>query len=582
MGEITLHIPDLLGHQRAVFDGRDRFNILNCGRRWGKALAIDTEIFTYDKGWIFIGVIECGDVVVGGDGKPCKVLNVTPVHEGEYFELDWSGTIIRACKDHLWDLDIVGVMRTADMIELYRSGHVILTTGCLSGVELLGYRYIGRQQGLCITVDSSDHTYCVTRSFIKTHNTVLAKNLLLGVDEVSNGAMNGYPVAYCAPTYKMMNKVWREVKEMISPIIESKSEQDKWIRVNVGTETVGGWVQDGDGKMQGGGVIEFWSLDNIDSIRGNAYRRVIIDEARYVSDLENAWTKSIRPLLSDYEGDFWGLSTPDGMGNYFYEMYKFGQHVDGWRSWKLPTMQNKTIKASEIREAKETLPTGVFSQEYEAEFVSDGGLKWLYTFDEGRHVEEDLPYLKTFPVYLSFDFNANPVSCVAIQRGTNKFLHIFKEFSGDMQLDELCKVIRSYFKGSILFVTGDASGNRHDVGFSGRNQTYYTIIREYLGISERQFNLNKKNLLHNDSRMLCNTMFNSYPGLKISEKGCPKLLNDIRIAEVDTVSGVAGRLKKDRGRFKMDLFDAMRYHFQTYDLRLINKYLKTHELVDSV
>lgn len=443
MGEITLHIPDLLGHQRAVFDDRGRFNVLNCGRRWGK--------------------------------------------------------------------------------------------------------------------------------------TVLAKNLLLGVDEVGNGALNGYPVAYCAPTYKMMNKVWREVKEMIYPIIESKSEQDKWIRLNVGTETVGGGVQDSDGKMQGGGVIEFWSLDNIDSIRGNAYKRVIIDEARYVSDLENAWTKSIRPLLSDFEGDFWGFSTPDGMGNYFYEMYKFGQTVDGWRSWKLPTQQNKTIKKGEIREAKATLPPSVFAQEYEAEFVSDGGMKWLYTFDEGRHVVEELPYLRTFPVYLSFDFNANPVSCVAIQRGTNKFLHIFKEFSGDMQLDELCKVIRSYFRGSILFVTGDASGNRHDVGFSGRNQTYYTIIKEYLGISERQLHLNRKNLLHNDSRMLCNTMFNSYPGLKISEKGCPKLLNDIRIAEVDTGSGVAGRLKKDRGRFKMDLFDAMRYHFQTYDLKFIKKYIYGRE-----
>ena len=405
--------------------------------------------------------------------------------------------------------------------------------------------------------------------------TVMAKDLLVGVDDDGNGALNGYPVCYCAPTYKMMNKVWREVKGMLSPIIKDKSENEKWLQLDTGISVRNG-VQDDDGRLQYGGRIDFWSLDNIDAVRGNSYKRVIVDEAPYVQNLQEAWEKSLRPLLSDYRGDFWALSSPSGMDNYFYELYKFGQDksLRDWRSWSLPTSMNPKIDRGEIEQARLTLPPDVFAQEYECKFMNSGGTSWLYTFNESVHVVDELPYLRSFPVYLSFDFNANPVSCVAIQRGTNKFLHIFKEFSGDMQLDELCKLVRGYFKGSILFVTGDASGNRHDVGFSGRNQTYYTIIKEYLGISERQLHLNKKNLLHNDSRMLCNTMFNSYPGLRISATGCPKLLEDCRIAQLDESSGVAGRLKKDRGRYKMDLFDAMRYHFQTYDLKNMKKYLE--------
>jgi phage terminase large subunit len=436
--EISLKIPDMLSHQRVVFDGRDRFNVLDCGRSWGKS---------------FMG----------------KIL--------------------------------------------------------LTGID----------------------------------------------DEGMNGALNGYNVAYCAPIYKMTNKVWKEFLEMVGPLISRKSEQDKWVEfipMNSDGDENSGWNPNG-------GRVEFWSLDNINAIRGNQFKRVVVDEARYVDELQDAWMKSLRQTLNRYNGDAWILSTPSGQSNFFYDLYCWGKDKGkiGWKSWQLPSNQNKTIDESEIEEARLNYPPLAFAQEYEAEFVSDGGTKWLYTFSEDNHVVEDLPYLRTFPVYLSFDFNANPVSCVAIQRGTNKFLHIFKEFSGDVQLDELCKMIRGYFKGSILFVTGDASGNRHDVGFSGRNQTYYTIIKEYLGISDRQLHLNRKNLLHNDSRMLCNTMFNSYPGLKISATGCPKLLNDIRIAEVDTGAGVAGRLRKDRGRFKMDLFDALRYHFQTYDLKFIKKYL---------
>lgn len=410
--------------------------------------------------------------------------------------------------------------------------------------------------------------------------TVMAKDLLIGVDDLENGALNGYPVCYCAPTYKMMNKVWREVKGMLGPIIKDKSENEKWLQLDTGVVVRDG-VQAPDGQLQYGGRIDFWSLDNIDAVRGNSYKRVIVDEAPYVQNLQEAWEKSLRPLLSDYKGDFWALSSPSGMDNYFYELYKFGQDNDlkykEWKSWSLPTSANPKIDREEIEQARATLPPDVFAQEYEGKFINSGGTSWLYTFKEDEHCVDSLPYFHTFPVYLSFDFNANPVSCVVFQRGGDKFLHILREFVGDMQLDEMCKMIKGEYRDNIMFVTGDASGNRHDVGFSGRNQTYYTIIQEYLGISKGQLHLNRKNLLHNDSRMLCNTMFNKEGLIKISREGCPKLIEDIRIAQLDEGSSVAGRLKKDRGRYKMDLFDAMRYHFQTYDLKKIAKYLHDGE-----
>ena len=59
-------------------------------------------------------------------------------------------------------------------------------------------------------------------------------------------------------------------------------------------------------------------------------------------------------------------------------------------------------------------------------------------------------------------------------------------------------------------------------------------------------------------------LFADYPNIMISQEGCPMLANDCIIATVDDESSKPGMLKKDRNTFKMDLFDALRYFFQTY------------------
>jgi len=192
---------------------------------------------------------------------------------------------------------------------------------------------------------------------------------------------------------------------------------------------------------------------------------------------------------------------------------------------------------------------------------------WLFAFARHRHVAPTLQYMPSYPVYLSFDFNREPVSCVAVQmsplRGRrDSFVNIIREFAADVQLGELCAMIRAAYPAAILFVTGDASGNRGDIGFDSRHSTYYQMIRSYLQLNERQLLLNTRNMEHGDSRLLINTLFENYPHIRISEEHCPRLINDCIIATTDENSQRPGTLKKDRGIYKMDLFDAMRYFFQ--------------------
>lgn len=187
---------------------------------------------------------------------------------------------------------------------------------------------------------------CCGRRFGKT---------TLGSHIIIEPALEGKPVGWFAPTYKILIPVWRELATLLAPITSRRSDQEHRI------------------ELITGGVVEMWSLDSGDSARSRAYARIVIDEAARTPQLERSWTEDIRPTLSDYQGDAWFLSTPRGM-NYFHTLYQRGLDTTDpdWACWKMPTSANPHIAPAEIESARKELPAIVFAQEYLAEFVADG------------------------------------------------------------------------------------------------------------------------------------------------------------------------------------------------------------------
>jgi terminase large subunit-like protein len=176
----------------------------------------------------------------------------------------------------------------------------------------------------------------------------------LGVDLAVDKALERLPVGWFAPTYKFLDEAWRDVLRAIRDVVATVDKQQKRI------------------ELYGGGVIEFWSLDHPDPGRSRKYARVIVDEAGIVRDLEEIWTQSIRPTLTDLKGDAWFLGTPKGR-NYFHTLYLRGQQGDPrWKSWRFATVQNPYLDPAEIEEARTELPDLAFRQEYLGEAVEDG------------------------------------------------------------------------------------------------------------------------------------------------------------------------------------------------------------------
>lgn len=179
---------------------------------------------------------------------------------------------------------------------------------------------------------------------------------VLGIDRLVEPALEGKPVAWFSPTYKMLTEVWREVRRAMQPVTGRVSEQEKRL------------------ELVTSGVIEMWSLDQPDAARGRKYALAVIDEAAMVARLGEAWQAVIRPTLTDFEGAAWFLSTPKGR-NFFWQMFQWGQDParHEWYAATMPTTANPYIKASEVEAARQELPERVFQQEYLAAFLEDGG-----------------------------------------------------------------------------------------------------------------------------------------------------------------------------------------------------------------
>jgi hypothetical protein len=176
------------------------------------------------------------------------------------------------------------------------------------------------------------------------------------MNKVIEPALEGYPTGFAAPTYKVLSENWREVNHLVAPIIKRRDAQER--RLELLTD----------------GIIDFWSLDNPDMIRGRRYKRFVINEAGYISDLMDIWNFIIRSTLVDLEGDAIIGGTPKGR-NGFWQMYQYGldPKMPEWVCWQISSYENPYVPKAELDEMVNTLPERVVDQEIYAKFIDDAG-----------------------------------------------------------------------------------------------------------------------------------------------------------------------------------------------------------------
>ena len=190
----------------------------------------------------------------------------------------------------------------------------------------------------------------------------------LGVAMCIETASKGGRAWWIAPSYKLAAVGWRGVRNLAAQIPS--------VQIREGERLL---------TFPGGGTVQVRSADDPQSLRGEGLDFAVLDECAYMKP--EAWTEALRPALSDRKGGALFISTPRGL-NWFRDLWLLGQlpEQDEWRSWSFKTVDNPFIDPAEIAAARAILPSRVFRQEYEADFMEDApGALWKRAWiDAGR------------------------------------------------------------------------------------------------------------------------------------------------------------------------------------------------------
>ncbi len=238
----------------------------------------------------------------------------------------------------------------------------------------------------------------------------------------------------------------------------------------------------------------------------------------------------------------------------FYEPFSEGRLPDEYYYLQALMSDNPTLKQEYI-DGLDNLDEITFETFVRGNWEIVGVEKpFAYSFDRNKHTAKGIKVDESEPIILSFDFNVDPITCIAGQSYEDK-IRILKEFRlRNSNIYELCDMIRAEYGEHYFQVTGDASGSARSAMVKG-NLNYYKIIKDQLLLSSNQFRVSSVNPTIRSSRVLTNSMFSNHPDLLI-DSACQYLIEDLQFVEVNE----SGDIDKTRDKHRTHLLDCYRYY----------------------
>lgn len=166
----------------------------------------------------------------------------------------------------------------------------------------------------------------------------------------------GKAVAYVTPTFSLGEQFFLDIQEFIPKQIITEC--------NKASLSI---------KLSTGGSIKFFSGEAANTIRGRKFHRIIIDEAAFISDLENMWTQVMMPTLATTNGDALFVSTPNGL-DYFNALFLKGKYKEGnYESFHYPSHTSPFVEPDFLEKIRKDVTEDTYRQEYLAEPMATSG-----------------------------------------------------------------------------------------------------------------------------------------------------------------------------------------------------------------
>ncbi len=235
----------------------------------------------------------------------------------------------------------------------------------------------------------------------------------LAIDQIkARASVSKSRICYIAPTYQQARDIaWEQLKRDCSKASKSINESRLEIRlVNDSLIILRGW-------------------ESIETLRGQQFELIILDEVASMRNFWLSWQEVIRPTLTDTKGEAIFISTPKGF-NHFYDLFNLQEADNDYKSYHFSTYDNPHIPVDEIEKARSELTSDRFAQEYMADFRKTEGLVYKEFHREEHLVNpEDLKDMVWQEHLVGIDFGfTNPCAVMGIYRDAADCYYVLDEF----------------------------------------------------------------------------------------------------------------------------------------------------------
>ena len=237
----------------------------------------------------------------------------------------------------------------------------------------------------------------------------------LAIEEIKGKAVYAQRrICYIAPTYQQARDIaWEQLKKEFSSIATNINESRLEIKVKNIKKTES--------------IILLRGWESIETLRGQAFDFIVIDEIASMRNFWTSWNEVIRPTLTDTRGEVLFISTPKGF-NHFYDLYNFQDKDSDYKSFHFTSYDNVHVPKDEIDKAAKELPEDTFAQEYLADFRKTQGLVYK-DFNRAKHVYTDSPQINVVDRLVGIDWGyTNPAAIYLVLKDTDNEYWITQEY----------------------------------------------------------------------------------------------------------------------------------------------------------
>ena len=301
-------------------------------------------------------------------------------------------------------------------------------------------------------------------------------------------------------------------------------------------------------------------LDNYNSHRGSEFDEIFIDELRdtdpearlvLIDRLRGkAYTQSEQMHRA------WYATTPPENPTMLKAILE-QKNSDIKVVWGTSYDNASNLPDAYIKNLKLSYDEKTFEREVLGKLLFLNNNPFFYSFDEHHHIKPTQADARS-KVVLSFDFNVNPLTCIAVQAvGTE--VSVLREWRlEDSDIYKMTAKIAPWLRQfATIEITGDATGQSRSA-MQRDNIHAYERIRRELGLGLPSLKVAKSNPPHGNSIVICNTVIQRVIDLRI-DPSCKHLIEDIRAVRI----GVGNKIQIDNPK-QGHLLDCFRYYLHNY------------------